>query len=358
MLKINNAFLVNNFLKINNYLNNKNNKISKIILLLDKNVKEKYLNFFIKKIPILVNSKVIIIKSGEKYKNLFISIKILKFLLLSNIDKNAILINIGGGVITDLGGFIASIYKRGIRFINIPTTLLGIIDASIGGKNSVNLNNYKNEIGLIKKPIFILIYNFFLKTLSKKEIFSGLGELLKYGLIYDKELWNYLKKINFYNYKNIIWDKIIYKSILIKQNIVKKDPNEKLGLRKILNFGHTIGHAIESFFLKKKKKITHGESIALGMICESWLSKKKNKLSKKEYIEICHVILKYFKIRKIKKKYFNIILNYIKNDKKNYNNNINFSLLRKIGKCDYDKKIDTKLIIKSIKIMNKIINYE
>ncbi|WGH28100.1 MAG: 3-dehydroquinate synthase [Candidatus Shikimatogenerans bostrichidophilus] len=354
MKKKKNIYIEKNFLKINNYLNNKKNNISKIILLLDNNIKKYYLNFILKEIPILKKSKIIIIKSGEKYKNIYTCIKIFKKLLLFNIDKNSILINLGGGVITDLGGFISSVYKRGIKFINIPTTLLGMVDASIGGKNSINFKNLKNEIGIINNPILIIINYCFIKTLPKKEIFSGLGEIFKYGLIYDKNYWNFLKNFDFNNFKNILWDKIIYKAILIKQKIVNKDPEEKLGIRKILNFGHTIGHSIESLFLKKNKKITHGESIALGMIYESWLSKKVNKLNNNEYKEICNIILKYFKLKLINKKYFNTILNYIKNDKKNYKNNIYFSLLTKIGKCQFNKIIKKKLIFDSINKINKI----
>ncbi|WGH27105.1 MAG: 3-dehydroquinate synthase [Candidatus Shikimatogenerans bostrichidophilus] len=352
--KINNIYIEKKFIILNNFLNKNKYNISKVILLLDNNIKKYYLKYFLKKISILKKSKFIIIKSGEKYKNIKTCIKIWKKLILFKIDKKSIIINLGGGVITDLGGFVSSTFKRGIKFINIPTTLLGMIDASIGGKNAINFYNFKNEIGIFNNPILIIINKNFIKTLPKNEILSGLGELLKYGLIYDKKYWNFLKKIDFNNYKNIKWDKIIYKAILIKKKIIDKDPYEKLGIRKILNFGHTIGHSIESFFLSKNKKITHGEAIALGMICESWISKKIKKLNNNEYEEICNIILKYFKIKIIKEKYFNKILNYIKNDKKNYNNNIYFSLLNNIGKCSFNKKINKTLILNSIKQMNKI----
>ncbi|WOX79384.1 3-dehydroquinate synthase [Candidatus Shikimatogenerans bostrichidophilus] len=346
-----NIYINNIFNKLSKYLKKK--YISKLIILLDKNTKKYCLKYLLNNIN-FVKIKIIVIKNGEKNKNIYTCIKIWKKLIIYNIDKNSIIINLGGGVITDIGGFIASLFKRGLKFINIPTTFLGMIDASIGGKNGINFYNYKNEIGIIKNPIMILIDFNYLKTLPKNEILSGLGELLKYGLIYNKKLWNILKKINFNNYKNIPWKLIIKKAILIKTKIVDKDPEELLGLRKILNFGHTIGHAIESFFLYKKKKITHGEAISLGMICESWISKKINNLKKKEYKDIYKTILKYYKIRKIYKKNFNKIYNFIKNDKKNYNNNIYFSLLEKIGKCSYNKKVNKKLILMSIEKMNNI----
>ncbi|WGH26076.1 MAG: 3-dehydroquinate synthase [Candidatus Shikimatogenerans bostrichidophilus] len=350
--KINNIIFDKKFKFLKKYL--KKNIFTNIILLLDVNTKNKCLNLILKKINFLKNYKIIIIKSGEKYKNINTCIKIWEKLISFKIDKNSIIINIGGGVITDIGGFISSLFKRGIKFINIPTTLLGMIDASIGGKNGINFKNLKNEIGIIKNPILIIINYLFIKTLPKKEIFSGLGELLKYGLIFNKKYWYFLKKINFNNYNDINWNKIIYKAVFIKNKIVNKDPEEILGFRKILNFGHTIGHAIESFFLYKKKYISHGKSISLGMLCESWISKKINNLKNKEYIEIYNEIIKYYKIIKIKEKYFNKIINFIKNDKKNYNNNIYFCLLKKIGKCSFNKKVNKDLILMSLKNMNKI----
>ncbi|WGH25713.1 MAG: 3-dehydroquinate synthase [Candidatus Shikimatogenerans bostrichidophilus] len=333
-----------NFLKKNNFYN--------IIILLDNNTKKFCLNYIINNLSILKKSKIIEIKNGENHKNIYTCIKIWEKFIKYKIDKNSLLINLGGGVITDLGGLIGCLFKRGIKFINIPTTLLGMIDASIGGKNAINFNNFKNEIGIIKNPVITLIDLFFLKSLPKKEIFSGLGELLKYGLIFNKNFWNIVKNINFK--KKIFWVKIIYKAILIKKKIVDQDPEEIFGIRKILNFGHTIGHAIESLFLYKKKYISHGEAISLGMICESWISKKINNLSNKEYKEICNVILKFYKIKKIKKKYYNKIINFIENDKKNYNKKIYFSLLSKIGKCTYNKEVKKKLILISIDKMNKL----
>ncbi|BDT61534.1 MAG: 3-dehydroquinate synthase [Flavobacteriales endosymbiont of Rhyzopertha dominica] len=347
-------YINKNFIKLYSYLK-KNKNISNIIILLDNNTKKFCLYYLLKKINNFKKKIIILkIKSGEYNKNIYTCIKIFNKLILYKIDKNSILINLGGGVITDLGGFIASIYKRGINYINIPTTLLGMVDASIGGKNGINFNNYKNEIGIINKPKLILINIKFINSLSKNDIFSGLGELFKYGIIYNKKYWNYLKKIDFNKLKNIKWKKIIYKAILIKNKIVNKDPNEYYGFRKILNFGHTIGHAIESLNLYKKKYISHGEAISLGMICESWISNKINKLNKKEYNEILKILLRYYNIKKIDNKYLNKIYKFIENDKKNNNNKINFSLLNKIGKCVFNINIKKKIILNSIKIMNNI----
>ncbi|MDH3004974.1 MAG: 3-dehydroquinate synthase [Candidatus Shikimatogenerans sp. JK-2022] len=350
--KINNIIINKNLNYLNKYLIKK--VFTKYIILLDNNVKKYCLDILYNDVPILKQKKVLRIKiiSGEKYKNLNTSIKIWKKFIKYNIDKKSLLINFGGGVITDLGGFSASLFKRGINFINIPTTLLGMVDASIGGKNGINFYKYKNEIGLIQDPIYIFINYNFINSLPKIEIYSALGEILKYGLIYNKKYWNYIKHINFN--KKVNWGKIIYIAVKIKNEIVNKDPKEILGIRKILNFGHTIGHAIESLFLYKKKLITHGEAISLGMICESWISKKINNLNYKEYKEICNVILKFYKIKKIKNIYFKKIIEYIKNDKKNYNNKIYLVLLKKIGLSTFNNEVKEKLIIKSIKKMNNL----
>ncbi|WGH26607.1 MAG: 3-dehydroquinate synthase [Candidatus Shikimatogenerans bostrichidophilus] len=355
MLKYNNLdyiFFDKNFIKLNNFFKKIKN-ITNIVILLDNNTKKYCLKLLIKKIIFLKKAKIIKINSGENKKNIYICIKIFKYFNKLNVDKNSILINLGGGVITDLGGFIGSIFKRGLNYINIPTTLLGMVDASIGGKNGINFKNFKNEIGIINNPILTIINTKFIKTLPKNEIFSGLGELFKYGLIFNKEYWNFLKKKNFNKYKKISWDFIIYKAILIKKKIVDKDPKELLGIRKILNFGHTIGHAIESFFLYKKKKISHGKAIALGIICESWISKKINNLKKKEYIEIYSTIIKYFKLKKkINNNKFYFLYKIIKKDKKNFNKKIYFSLIKKIGKSTFNNNVNKSLIYKSIEKMN------
>ncbi|MDH3004594.1 MAG: 3-dehydroquinate synthase [Candidatus Shikimatogenerans sp. JK-2022] len=359
LIRIDNIIINNNFIKLNNFLNKPN--ISKIVILLDNKIKKFCLNILYKYLSKNIKKKITLINIsfGEKNKNLKTCIYIWRILIKKKIDKNSIIINLGGGVITDLGGFISSLFKRGIKFINIPTTLLGMVDASIGGKNGINFLKLKNEIGIIKKPINIYINYKFLKTLPDKEIISGFGEILKYGLIYDKKYWNYIKKINIHNIekiKNKDWKRIIYKAVEIKNKIVKKDPFELLGYRKILNFGHTIGHALESFFLLKKHPITHGEAILLGMICESWISYKKGMLKEKEYKEILSTILKFVKIKIIKKKYFKNILDFIGNDKKNLNNKIYFVLLNKIGASKFNIIINKNLIKKSIINMNNLKN--
>ncbi|WXB47325.1 MAG: 3-dehydroquinate synthase [Candidatus Shikimatogenerans sp. Tmey] len=344
MVIINNYKLFNIFLSFYENYN--------FILLIDNYIYQyyiKYILFNIKNIKKYIY--ILKLKNGEKYKNIYTCIKIFNKLNKKKINKKNILINIGGGVISDLGGFISSIYKRGIYFFNIPTTLLSIIDASIGGKNGININFLKNEIGIFNKPKIIFIDKIFLFTLNKKAILSGISEIIKYGLIFNKKLFNLI--INNYklNFQNNIWKKIIKKSIKIKIKIIKKDFFDN-NIRKILNYGHTIGHAIETFFLIKNINLSHGESIALGFLYEAWLSYKKKFLSYKKFIHIQYNILKIYKylyiyIYIIKYKKY-IILNYMNNDKKNFNKKINFSLLKNIGKCIYNITLNKKIIKNSL----------
>ncbi|WP_185869732.1 3-dehydroquinate synthase [Blattabacterium cuenoti] len=302
-------------------------------------------------IDILKNSNIIQIKSGEKEKNIYTCIKICKNLEKLKANRKSLILNLGGGVITDIGGFVASIFKRGIRFVNIPTTLLGMVDAAIGYKTGINLDSIKNEIGSFYIPELLIIDTHFLNTLSNEDFFSGMAEMFKHGLIADKNFWIELKENSKKNIKKNekTWNNLIFKSISIKQKIVEKDPKEK-GLRKILNFGHTIGHAIESYFMNKNKiKMLHGVAIAMGMVFESWISSKINGLSIDEYEEIKSIFSILYPIHE--KNYSNIDINEIfkimEYDKKNEKNKILFSLLKKIGNCSYNCQVPYSLIKES-----------
>ena len=183
-------------------------------------------------------------------------------------DRNSLLINLGGGVIGDMGGFCASTYKRGIDFIQIPTTLLAMVDASVGGKLGVDFGELKNQIGLFKNPKTVIVNPDFLDTLEKTQLKSGFAEVVKHALIADKNLWNKLSSTPF---ENLVWEEIIAISVQIKNKIVREDPWEN-GERKKLNFGHTFGHAIESYYLEKGTPILHGEAVFMGIILETDLS--------------------------------------------------------------------------------------
>ena len=318
---------------------------SKVFILVDENTNIKCFNVFKNNIN---NDKKIIkilINAGEDYKNLETCKKIWNFLSTNSCDRNSLLVNLGGGVVTDIGGFAASTIKRGIDFINVPTTLLSMVDASLGGKTGINLNALKNQIGIFKHPIFILIDLNFLDTLPNQEIRNGFSEMIKHGLINNINHWNKLFKINIPTIDNI--KDHIFSSILIKNTIVLEDPYEK-SIRKILNFGHTIGHAIESYFLsnKKTKPLSHGHSIAIGMIIESYISNKILNFNLDEINKIKIIFNNVFSKVIFTKKDINEIIDLLHHDKKNFDGRINFVLLKKIGTPKVDIQVPSDIIKK------------
>ena len=295
---------------------------SKIAILVDENTKRDCLY----KLPKIEKSLIIKIPSGEENKNISTCSVIWEKLTESQLDRNSLLINLGGGVIGDMGGFCASTYKRGIDFIQIPTTLLAMVDSSVGGKLGVDFKDLKNQIGVFNNPKSVLIDPEFLKTLPEKELKSGFAEVVKHALIADKDLWC---KIISTPFANLDWQEIITISVDIKNNIVLSDPLEN-GERKKLNFGHTYGHAIESYYLEKGTPILHGEAVFMGMILEIDLSS----ISEAEKQEIKNFILSNFSLPFTPKK--SDILSNLVNDKKNKEGKINFSLLNKIGDGSID----------------------
>ncbi len=298
---------------------------AKVFVLVDNNTK-KYCLPLLK--PFLAQFQLIEIKAGEIHKNIQTAQFIWQQLQDNNADRTSLLINLGGGVICDMGGFAAATFKRGIDFIHVPTSLLGMVDASIGGKLGVDFNGIKNEIGLFKHPHLIVVNEDFLKTLPKEELKSGFAELVKHSLVADKKMWYTLQTIEDITPESI--KKYIYQSIKIKVKIVRKDPTEK-GIRKALNFGHTIGHAIESAsILKSRKPILHGHAIAVGMIVESWLSCQLNLLSTKDFNQIEKFLSLHFN-RLVLDFDSKDLIKLMGHDKKNENGKIQFSLIHKIG---------------------------
>ena len=301
------------------------NNYSSVFVLVDSNTKKYCLPILKKTLIIPIKINLLTIPPGEEFKTIDSCQKMWLTLSDNGADRKSLLINLGGGVITDMGGFIAATFKRGIDFVNIPTTLLSMVDASIGGKTGVNLGNLKNQIGIITNPKLVIIEPKFLKTLSDRQYKSGYSEMLKHGLISDKNYWIKLSKIYKKN-DNIL--PLIYKSIEIKNKIVLKDPFEH-NHRKALNFGHTIGHAIESYFLQAShlKKLTHGEAIAIGMVVESSISVKNLLLKQSEADQIKKVFKSLFSIVEINKPDQEKITSLIQFDKKNSHGNVNFVLL-------------------------------
>lgn len=322
-------------------------KHSRVFVLVDENTKKHCLKF-IKSAIGSRQTAIIQIKSGEKNKTLRACEKIWKELSRQNADRKSLLINLGGGVITDMGGFCASTYKRGIDFINIPTTLLSQVDASVGGKTGIDFLGYKNQIGTFAFPKAVFINPDFLKTLKERERISGFAEVIKHGLIADKKYWNEIKSAGVNPTSHI--PHLISASIEIKNKIVAADPYEN-GLRKVLNFGHTIGHAVESASLKNKKQLLHGEAIAIGMICESYTSRKVSGLTSEELDEITSFIKSIFKQKPIKQSPKQLI-RLMKQDKKNKDSEINFTLLSSIGKAEINNSCSEELIAEAIQYFN------
>lgn len=266
-------------------------------------------------------------------------------------DRKAIVLNLGGGVIGDMGGFCGSTFKRGMDFVQIPTTLLSQVDASVGGKLGIDFQGVKNAIGVFNDPKAVFIDPFFLQTLSLRERKSGFAEIIKHALIADAPQFDELLKIN--DLEQADWQKIIPQSLKIKQNIVQQDPFEK-NVRKALNFGHTIGHAVESFFLETNEPLLHGEAIAIGMICEAFLSNKKNKLSEKDLQIITDFMLKIYGKINIPSDAFAFLIKIMQQDKKNESDAINFTFLKDLGQFEINHSASEKEILESIDFYNQL----
>ena len=306
----------------------------KVGLLVDENTKKHCL-------PLLETEGwfVIEIESGEKNKQLQTCISIWEELTLLQFTRRSLLINLGGGVITDMGGFVAATYKRGIAFINVPTTLLAQVDASIGGKIGVDFQQLKNHIGLFQEPLAVFLDTLFLKTLPGEQLRSGYAEILKHGLIADAEYWKQLKAQNLEEIED--WRSLLRRSVAIKGEVVASDPFEK-GKRKILNFGHTLGHAIETHFLDSTTPLLHGEAVAIGMILESFLSSKIAGLANEIVNEIAQVIVNNYPHHALTD--YQEISHHLLHDKKNDQGRINYSLLSSIGQCQWDQQVPESMI--------------
>lgn len=281
--------------------------------------------------------------SGEKNKCLATYENAIDFLAKKNLSRKGTIINIGGGVTTDLGGFVAASYKRGVRFIHIPTSLMAMVDASHGGKVGINNKELKNYIGSFSQPDCILIYPGFLKTLPEVELLSGYAEVLKHGIIADKSYWEYTKTLNPFDISATDWLSIIQQSIDIKMAIVEADPLEA-NERKKLNFGHTVGHAFESLLLKQNASISHGHAVAAGMIVESAIAHRINKLPLHEQNDITHHISKLYDKLPIYHTDIPQLITLMSYDKKNPQKGIEMALPNNIGQCDYNISLETDVI--------------
>lgn len=317
---------------------------SKIVILTDENSYDFCLEKLLQAVPVLEEAQTLQLPAGEQYKTLALCDQILTVISEHNLSRKDLIINLGGGVITDMGGFMASIYKRGIDFINIPTTLLSMVDASIGGKTGVDLGSLKNQIGLFSEPQAIFIDPDFLSTLEPLQLFSGYAEMLKHALIADANHWSELTKSSPKEMPQRL--DLIKRSIEIKKEVVEKDFKEE-GPRKTLNFGHTVGHAIEGMYLEKSP-IVHGLGVAWGMLIESYLAVEQHLLNKETYLEIKDFLLSVYPPLKLDKHELEEVMHLIQFDKKNKESKVLFALISDIGKCTYDIEVDSENIQKAI----------
>jgi 3-dehydroquinate synthase len=317
---------------------------SQILILVDRNTNDHCLPVLQASIPSITDYDIIEIDPGEENKNIDFCIGVWKTMLDFGADRKALMINLGGGVVTDMGGFAASTFKRGIDFIQIPTTLLSQVDASVGGKTGIDLDNVKNIIGTFTQPQAVFISAKFLETLDERQIRSGFAEIIKHGLIQDSDLYEKCKDVNL----NDIDTSLIKRSVEIKNEVILKDPTEK-GLRKILNFGHTIGHAIEGYSLyNDSNPLLHGEAIAIGMICEGFLSYKLNGLSGEDLEDLTALFLERYTPYAYTSDQYDSFIELMKNDKKNEDNKIGFALLKEIGHAEYNIYVNKDDIVEAL----------
>ncbi|MBV7440402.1 3-dehydroquinate synthase [Weeksellaceae bacterium TAE3-ERU29] len=374
------VYFENGFQALDKLIDDK--KYTNIVVLVDENTHDCCLPELLEYTDKLNDVEFIEIPSGESSKQLFFVDSVLETFSEIGVDRKGLLINLGGGVITDFGGFVASIYKRGIDFVNIPTTLLSMVDASAGGKTGIDHKGLKNQIGVFAQPQMVIIHPAFLNTLPQRQIISGFAEMLKHGLIQDKKHWKNLTKLEKITPENIV--DAIEDSVKIKINVVEQDPTEQ-SLRKILNAGHTIGHAIETYYLNLEEGddkyelereniplelegifddilgealeleeseeeffeeeedlsfkeeieddpyITHGEAVAIGLVLESYLSWQKGLLSKEEFDEIFYHISEIFPYKEIP--VIEELQQLMLHDKKNEAGKVKFVMLHSIGDC-------------------------
>ncbi len=331
--------------------------VSGIIVLVDENTGRHCLPLLREAAPALEDAFVMELPAGEGTKSMQTAMKIWEELLVAGADRKTLLVNLGGGMINDLGGFIAAGYKRGISYINIPTTLIGMVDAAIGGKTGVNFNGIKNQVGFFYMPSAVFISPGFLATLPGEHLRSGMAEIMKVGLAGDAGIWRLVKTMpssGWLTTRRKRLDELILKSVVFKNSVVRKDYREK-DVRKVLNFGHTIGHAFESFSMAGgRRPLTHGEAVAIGMICESYLSGLRGRIDLNLVEEIRRVIDGFFPHYEFNEGDIPSLLSLMLQDKKNREGRVGFTLLKGIGAPAINQTCEAPEIAEAIRYYQKV----
>ncbi len=328
--------LLNNLINTNNY--------TSLFLLTDTNTNTYCSAHFLSKIESSKPIEIIEIIAGEEHKNIETCVSLWETFVTLGADRKSLLINLGGGVLTDIGGFVATTFMRGFDFVHIPTSLLAMVDASVGGKNGVDLGGLKNQIGTFNTPKLVLIDTEFLNTLPAQEMRNGLAEMIKHGLIADATYFKQLSNLSHFVYEDL--PVLIHRSIVIKNDVVNNDPHEK-GFRKILNFGHTLGHTIETYFYNSPEPLSHGESVIIGSILALYLSTKATTFDLDTAKTIKEQLLKTYRKITFSEEAIEATITLLKHDKKSKNGIANFVLLDAIGKASIDHHFEHESLIEA-----------
>ncbi|MDE6267423.1 MAG: 3-dehydroquinate synthase [Muribaculaceae bacterium] len=308
-----------------------------VVVLVDSNVREAVIPRMQEESETIAKATVVVVKPGENHKTTDTLSEIWDQLIKAGVTRKSLLINMGGGVITDMGGFAASTFKRGIPFINIPTTLLGAVDASVGGKTGVNFNGLKNQIGAFANAETVIVSSTFFKTLPDSELWSGYAEMIKHGAISSKDHFDQLLK---YDLTGRDYDKMLTlmeENVQVKSNIVAADPTEN-GIRKALNLGHTVGHAYEELAMERHSPISHGYAVIFGLLTELILSKNKAGFPAEEVDRLAAYVRKHYGRFSFGTDEYDRLIALMRHDKKNYTaDEINFTLLTNIGEVEIDR---------------------
>ena len=318
----------------------------KLFILTDTNTREKCYPL-LADVPAVKDAPVIVTEAGDTHKSLEALARIWSYLSNGGASRKSLLMNLGGGMVTDMGGFAGATFKRGIRTVNIPTTLMASVDAAVGGKTGINFNGLKNEIGAFYPPLCVFIDCEFLRTLDRDNILSGYAEMLKHGLISSME--NYtsvlLYDIDTMNYTYL--NSLVGQSVAVKERVVAEDPKER-GIRKALNFGHTVGHAYESLSFREGRPILHGHAVAAGIVSELYLSHKQCGFPKEKLYQVVYYIKEYYPAFFFDCGDYDTLYELMTHDKKNESGVINFTLLGNVGEVRINQSVDKKMILESL----------
>ncbi len=316
---------------------------SAAFVLVDSNTAGACLPILRREVPAFAKTEVIQIPAGELDKTIASASTVWERLVTARADRHALLLNLGGGVVTDLGGFAAGCYKRGIRFVHVPTTVLGQVDAALGGKTGVDFGGVKNSVGLFRMPEAVVADPQFLRTLPPREVRSGMAEMYKHALISDPAHWFRLQRTRGELLGQDDGAELIARSQAIKLDVVRADPEER-GVRESLNFGHSVGHAIESVLLTGTNPALHGEAVAAGMICEAYASEELTGLSGAEVLDIERTLLAVYGKLRIAPNQLASVISLVANDKKNRGGATRMSLLRRIGEPRLGVRVDDRAV--------------